>query len=112
TNDGSYGQKGFVTDILYDLIKTTKIDHVFAIGPVPMMQAVTTLTKPKAIPTIVSLNSLMVCGMGMCGACRVTKNDHTKFTCLDGPDFDAFSVDFDKLKNKLNFYKQEECSCH
>ncbi len=109
TNDGSYGEKGFVTDLLKKLIKKdAKIDRIFAIGPAIMMKAVADLTRPYKIKTTVSLNSLMVCGMGMCGACRVTVNGETKFTCSDGPDFDAHLVNFDELMKRLNTYKEEE----
>ncbi len=109
TNDGSYGEKGFVTNALKKLIdKGTKIDHIFAIGPAIMMKAVADLTREYKIPTTVSLNSLMVCGMGMCGACRVTVGGETKFTCADGPDFDAHLVNFEELMQRLNTYKEEE----
>jgi NAD(P)H-flavin reductase len=109
TNDGSYGEKGFVTDLLKKLIDDNlKIDHIFAIGPAIMMKAVADLTRPYKIPTTVSLNSIMVCGMGMCGACRVTVGGETKFTCADGPDFDAHLVNFDELMQRLNTYKEEE----
>ena len=108
TNDGSYGDKGFVTDILKQQMTKTKIDQVFAIGPAVMMQAVAELTRPAKISTIVSLNSLMVCGMGMCGACRVTIGGKTLFTCMDGPDFDGHQVDFPELLQRLNTYKTEE----
>ncbi|MEW5759024.1 MAG: sulfide/dihydroorotate dehydrogenase-like FAD/NAD-binding protein [Candidatus Omnitrophota bacterium] len=112
TNDGSFGKKGFVTDVLRGIIGSNdKIDKVFAIGPAEMMRAVAELTKTKNISTIVSLNSLMVCSMGMCGACRVTVGKKTKFTCMDGPDFDANEIDFDELIKRLNTYKNEECSC-
>ncbi len=109
TNDGSYGGKGFVTDVLKKLMdKGERIDRVFAIGPAIMMKAVAELTRTKNISTIVSLNSLMVCGMGMCGACRVSVDNKTHFTCMDGPDFDAHKVDFDELMKRLDTYKQEE----
>jgi len=112
TNDGSYGKKGFVTDMLKTLMDAgEKIDIVFAIGPAVMMKAVAEMTRPKAIKTIVSLNSLMVCAMGMCGACRVEVGGKTRFTCMDGPDFDAHQVDFDLLMKRLDTYKAEECSC-
>lgn len=110
TNDGSYGRKGFVTDVLKGVIASENINRVFAIGPAVMMKAVADLTRDKGIPTIVSLNSLMVCGMGMCGACRVTVSEKTKFTCMDGPDFDGHQVDFDVLMKRLETYKCEECS--
>lgn len=108
TNDGSYGRSGFVTDILKDVMAAEKIDRVFAIGPAVMMKAVADLTRPKEIKTIVSLNSMMVCGMGMCGACRATVGGATRFTCMDGPDFDGHQVDFEQLIQRLNTYKQEE----
>lgn len=111
TNDGTYGKKGLVTDILREIINE-KIDIVFAIGPAIMMKAVSDLTKEKNIKTIVSLNSLMVCGMGMCGACRVTVDNKTRFTCMDGPDFDGHKVDFDELMKRLDTYKEEEKKCY
>lgn len=112
TNDGSYGQKGFVTDALQNLIdEKYKIDRVIAIGPPIMMKAVADMTRKYNIHTIVSLNSLMVCGMGMCGACRVTVNNETKFTCMDGPEFNAHQVDFEELANRLKTYKKEETTC-
>ena len=112
TNDGSYGKKGFVTDMLKGLIDSKeKINIVFAIGPAVMMKAVCDMTKSSGLKTIVSLNSLMVCGMGMCGACRVSVAEKTKFTCMDGPDFDGHQVDFALLMKRLESYKPEECSC-
>jgi len=112
TNDGSYGKKGFVTDRLKELMDSAKkIDIVFAIGPAIMMKAVADMTRPARIKTIVSLNSLMVCSMGMCGACRVEVAGKTRFTCMDGPDFDGHAVDFDLLMKRLDTYKTEECSC-
>ncbi|MDD2703307.1 MAG: sulfide/dihydroorotate dehydrogenase-like FAD/NAD-binding protein [Candidatus Omnitrophica bacterium] len=112
TNDGSYGAKGFVTDMLKDAAASgEKIDVVFAIGPPVMMKAVAEMTRPLNLKTIVSLNSLMVCGMGMCGACRVSVGGKTKFTCMDGPDFDGHAVDFGLLMKRLETYKGEERSC-
>ncbi len=112
TNDGSCGRKGFVTDMLGEIIDNKeKIDIVFAIGPAIMMKAVALVTSPLGIKTVGSLNSLMVCGMGMCGACRVEVAGKTKFTCMDGPEFDAHQVDFDLLMKRLGTYKAEECSC-
>jgi len=109
TDDGSYGHHGFVTEILKDLLEEEDdIDLVIAIGPVPMMKAVADMTKEHDIKTIVSLNAIMVDGTGMCGACRVTVGGETKFTCVDGPSFDAHQVDFKELMNRLNFYKNEE----
>lgn len=112
TNDGSYGDKGFVTDLLKKEIESGRnIDEVIAIGPPIMMKAVADMTREHKIKTIVSLNSLMVCGMGMCGACRVTVNNETKFTCMDGPEFDAHQVDFTELMQRLGTYKKDEQKC-
>ncbi|HEY1406677.1 MAG TPA: sulfide/dihydroorotate dehydrogenase-like FAD/NAD-binding protein, partial [Spirochaetota bacterium] len=111
TNDGSYGRKGFVTDALSDIINEQKPDRIIAIGPAVMMKAVSELTRPSQVKTIVSLNSLMVCGMGMCGACRVTVGDKTRFTCMDGPEFDGHQVDYDELISRLATYKDEEKIC-
>ncbi|MCG8515214.1 MAG: sulfide/dihydroorotate dehydrogenase-like FAD/NAD-binding protein [Halanaerobiales bacterium] len=111
TDDGSYGHHGFVTDILKDVLAQEEVDLVIAIGPVPMMKAVAELTRPDHIKTIVSLNSLMIDGTGMCGGCRVTVGGKTKFTCVDGPAFDGHQVDFDGLINRLNYYHGEEGHC-
>ncbi|MFW5749570.1 MAG: NADPH-dependent glutamate synthase [Halanaerobium sp.] len=109
TDDGSYGHHGFVTEILKDILeKEDDIDLVIAIGPVPMMKAVADMTEDYGIKTIVSLNSIMVDGTGMCGACRITVGGERKFTCVDGPSFDAHQVDFEELMNRLNFYQDEE----
>lgn len=109
TNDGSYGEKGFVTDVLKRLLdEDIRIDRIITIGPPIMMKAVADMTRSYDIKTIASLNSLMVCGLGMCGACRVTVGGKTKFTCADGPDFDAHEVDFDEFMKRLNYYKDEE----
>jgi len=109
TDDGSFGIHGFVTQVLQGLIdKGTKIDLVVAIGPVPMMKAVVKVTKPAGLPTVVSLNPIMVDGTGMCGACRVEVNGQTKFGCVDGPEFDGFLVDFDLLTKRLAMYKGSE----
>ena len=109
TNDGSMGITGMVTDPLRERLENDKeIKEVVAIGPVPMMEAVTQLTKEFAVPTVVSLNSLMVDGMGMCGACRVTVGGETKFTCVDGPEFDGHLVDFSELKFRLSSFRGEE----
>ncbi|ADQ14822.1 sulfide/dihydroorotate dehydrogenase-like FAD/NAD-binding protein [Halanaerobium hydrogeniformans] len=109
TDDGSYGHHGFVTEILKDVLEEEEdIDLVVAIGPVPMMKAVADMTKEYGIETIVSLNAIMVDGTGMCGACRITVGGETKFTCVDGPAFDAHKVDFAELMNRLNFYTNEE----
>lgn len=113
TDDGSYGHHGFVTDILKDLLEDEDdIDLVVAIGPVPMMKAVADMTKEYGIETIVSLNAIMVDGTGMCGACRVTVGGERKFTCVDGPAFDAHQVDFKELMNRLSFYQNEDDLIH
>jgi ferredoxin--NADP+ reductase len=108
TDDGSYGHHGFVTDILVDLIEKDEINLVVAIGPVPMMKAVADITRSQKIKTIVSLNSLMIDGTGMCGGCRVNIGGEQKFTCVDGPAFDGHKVDFDELMNRLSYYQDEE----
>ena len=109
TDDGSYGHHGFVTDVLAQVIKNEQaVDLIMAVGPVPMMKAVSELTKPHGIKTLVSLNPLMVDGTGMCGACRVTVGGETKFTCIDGPDFDAHQVDFDELSRRQQMYGEQE----
>ncbi|GMQ56722.1 sulfide/dihydroorotate dehydrogenase-like FAD/NAD-binding protein [Vallitalea sediminicola] len=109
TNDGTKGTKGFVTDVLNDLLeKGNKYDEVIAIGPLIMMKAVVSVTKPLNIPTGVSLNPIMIDGTGMCGGCRVTVGGETKFACVDGPDFDGFLVDFDECMRRQSYYKDEE----
>ncbi|MEA1928036.1 MAG: sulfide/dihydroorotate dehydrogenase-like FAD/NAD-binding protein [Candidatus Auribacterota bacterium] len=109
TDDGSYGRHGLVTEVLRDLINDGSIpDRVYAIGPLPMMRAVADLTRPYGIPTIVSLNALMVDGTGMCGSCRVTVGGETKFTCVDGPDFDGHQVDFEELGKRQKIYIPQE----
>ena len=109
TNDGTKGTKGFVTDVLNDLLeKGNKYDEVIAIGPLVMMKAVVSVTKPLNIPTGVSLNPIMIDGTGMCGGCRVTVGGETKFACVDGPDFDGFLVDFDECIRRQSYYKEEE----
>lgn len=110
TDDGSYGRKALVTEILEDLILKEKknYDIVIAIGPILMMKYVSLLTKKYNIKTIVSLNTLMVCGMGMCGACRATINNKTKFTCIDGPEFDGHLVNYDEILNRQSTYRDEE----
>jgi ferredoxin--NADP+ reductase len=109
TDDGSKGTKGFVTTVLGNLIdEGIKPDWIMAIGPVPMMRSVVNMTRPMEIPTWVSLNPIMVDGTGMCGACRVSIGDETKFACVDGPDFDGFKVDFDELTLRLRMYNKQE----
>ena len=109
TDDGTKGEKGFVTDKLKSLIEAgNQYDAVIAIGPIPMMKFVSLTTKPYGIKTIVSLNPIMIDGTGMCGGCRVTVGGEIKFACVDGPDFDGHQVDFDELMNRNSVYKQEE----
>ncbi len=105
TDDGSYGYHGFVTARLTDLIEEgRRIDLVLAIGPIPMMKAVADVTRPHQIKTVVSLNPIMVDGTGMCGGCRVVVGKHTRFACVDGPEFDAHQVDFDLLARRNRAY--------
>jgi ferredoxin--NADP+ reductase len=108
TDDGSYGCKGFVTDVAREVLATGGIDVVYAVGPVPMMRAVTVLTRPLNVHTVVSLNPLMVDGTGMCGGCRVVVGGETKFACVDGPEFDGHLVDFDLLWDRLGTYRAYE----
>ncbi|WP_052571263.1 NADPH-dependent glutamate synthase [Geothrix fermentans] len=108
TDDGTLGRKGMVTDALKDLIAREKIAQVVAVGPLPMMRAVSDMTKPHGIFTLVSLNALMVDGTGMCGGCRVSVGGQTKFACFDGPDFDGHQVDFNMLRMRSDWYKAEE----
>ena len=126
TDDGSYGIKGFVTTVLADVVKKEKVNVVYAIGPVPMMKAVSNMTKEYNLKTLVSLNPIMVDGTGMCGACRVSINKQIKFACVDGPEFDGHEVDWDELTNRLRAFKENEklalekykdilnmeCKCH
>jgi len=109
TDDGSYGDKGFVTDRVRALIEAgNEYDLVIAIGPVIMMKMVAAVTKPFGIKTVVSLNPIMVDGTGMCGGCRVTVGGVIKFACVDGPDFDGHEVDFDELMRRNTIYKKQE----
>ncbi|MHC4197942.1 MAG: sulfide/dihydroorotate dehydrogenase-like FAD/NAD-binding protein [Planctomycetota bacterium] len=109
TDDGSRGFHGFPTQALQELIDGgKKIDLVVAVGPVPLMAAVSKLTKPYGIKTVVSLNPIMVDATGMCGACRVTVGGVTRFGCVEGPEFDAHEVDFDELMKRLKLYVEEE----
>ena len=109
TDDGSKGQKGFVSDVLQLLLtKGVSFNRVYAIGPSVMMRAVAEVTRPYKIKTIVSLNSIMIDGMGMCGGCRVVVGGQSKFACVDGPEFDAQEVDFDQLIKKQRMFLSEE----
>ncbi len=126
TDDGSFGIKGFVTNVLADVIKREKVDIVYAIGPVPMMKAVSNMTREYNLKTLVSLNPIMVDGTGMCGACRVSVDGKIRFACVDGPEFDGHLVDWDELINRLRAFKENEklalekykdilnmeCKCH
>ena len=108
TDDGSYGQKGLVTQGAEDVIKREQVDECIAIGPAVMMKFTSLLTKKYNIPTQASLNSIMVDGTGMCGACRVTVAGRTFFTCIDGPEFNAHEIDFDEMIKRLGGYADEE----
>lgn len=109
TDDGTYGEKGFVTNKLQSLIDAgNQYDLVIAIGPIPMMKFVSKVTEPYGIKTLVSLNPIMIDGTGMCGGCRVTVGGEIKFACVDGPDFDGHKVDYDELVKRNTFYKQRE----
>ena len=108
TDDGSYGKQGVVTVGIEDVIKREKVDKCFAIGPAIMMKFVCLLTKKYEIPTDVSLNTIMVDGTGMCGACRISVGGTTKFVCVDGPEFDGHQVDFDEMLKRLGAFKREE----
>jgi len=112
TDDGTAGEKGFVTAKLQELVEGKvegeKVHHVLAIGPVPMMRAVAEVTRPQGIPTVVSLNSIMVDGTGMCGGCRVIVNGKSAFACVDGPEFDAHAVDFGVLSYRNTMYRDQE----
>jgi ferredoxin--NADP+ reductase len=109
TDDGTLGEKGFVSDLLKRLIEQgEKIDYVLAIGPIPMMRAVAEVTRPHGIRTDVSLNSIMVDGTGMCGGCRVLVGGEAKFACVDGPEFDAHLVNFDVLAQRNALYREAE----
>jgi len=108
TDDGSYGKKGLVTEGIEEVIKREKVDKCFAIGPAIMMKFVCLLTKKYEIPTDVSLNTIMVDGTGMCGACRITVGGKTKFVCVDGPEFDGHQVDFDEMLKRMGAFKDIE----
>lgn len=108
TDDGSHGHHGFVTDVLKDVLEKEDIALVVAIGPIPMMKFCSLITKEKSVKTLVSLNPIMVDGTGMCGCCRVSVGNETKFACVDGPEFDAHKVDFDELGKRLASYLDDE----
>ncbi len=108
TDDGSYGMKGMVTDALSEILADRKVHFIIGIGPVPMMKAISNMTKPHGIKTMVSLNSVMVDGTGMCGSCRVTVGGVTKFACVDGPDFDGHQVDYEELSKRIKMFEKFE----
>jgi ferredoxin--NADP+ reductase len=120
TDDGSKGKQGFVTQVLKERLESDpEVKEVVAVGPVPMMRAVAEVTRPFGVRTVVSLNSIMVDGIGMCGACRVRVDNAIRFACVDGPEFDAHKVDFDELMLRLKSYVPQEkesykcyCECH
>ena len=108
TDDGSKGRHGFAADVLKELLENEKIDRVWIIGPAIMMKVTSDVTRPKGIRTLVSLNPIMVDGTGMCGSCRVVVDGETRFACVDGPEFDAHAVDFDRLMQRQRIYLDEE----
>lgn len=108
TDDGSRGRKAFVTEALQEVLEREPVHIVVAVGPVPMMKAVSEMTKPRGIKTMVSLNSIMIDGTGMCGGCRVTVAGERRFTCVDGPEFDGHQVDFSELTERLGTYRDAE----
>lgn len=108
TDDGSLGKQGLVTDQLAEIMGQEKIDHVMTIGPVPMMKAVSDLTREEKIYTVASMNTIMVDGTGMCGSCRLTVDGKVKFACVDGPDFDAHKVDFEEIIKRTSIYRDHE----
>jgi ferredoxin--NADP+ reductase len=112
TDDGSYGVKGFVTEVLKEVLEKEDVKQVVAIGPVPMMKFVSLMTKEYGVPTLVSLNPIMVDGTGMCGGCRVSVGGKTQFACVDGPEFDGHQVDYDELMLRLQAYCEEEKACY
>ncbi len=112
TDDGSYGNKGLVTQGMEEVINREKVDEVVTVGPAIMMKYVAVLTKKYELPTVASLNTIMVDGTGMCGACRVSVGGKTKFVCVDGPEFNAHDVDFDEMLLRLDAYKEDEAEAY
>jgi ferredoxin/flavodoxin---NADP+ reductase len=108
TDDGSFGRKGFTTDVLKELLEKEKYDLIYAVGPLPMMRKVSSVTKDYGVKTMVSLNTLMLDGTGMCGGCRVTVNQQTKFACVDGPEFDGHLVDWEEMAKRNRVYEDKE----
>ncbi|RKY34033.1 MAG: sulfide/dihydroorotate dehydrogenase-like FAD/NAD-binding protein [Candidatus Omnitrophota bacterium] len=115
TQDGSYGKKGMVTTILENLLKKNYYDFAYTVGPVPMMKKVAYITKKFSLRTVASLTTLMVDATGMCGVCRVSVGNKTKFSCIEGPEFDAHLINWEELENKLKMYRKKEkyiCKLH
>jgi len=112
TDDGSYGHHGFVTEVMQEVLDQGGVKQVVAIGPVPMMKAVSNITKNYDVKLLVSLNPIMIDGTGMCGGCRVTVGGKTKFACVDGPEFDGHQVNFDELMMRLGAYLEDEKASH
>ncbi|MBO4548870.1 MAG: sulfide/dihydroorotate dehydrogenase-like FAD/NAD-binding protein [Abditibacteriota bacterium] len=108
TDDGSSGRKGLVTDVLRELLEEKALDSVLCIGPLPMMRAVSDLTAGYGVPAVASLDPIMIDGTGMCGCCRVKVGGKVRYTCVDGPEFDAHQVDWDELKKRKAYYFEEE----
>jgi ferredoxin--NADP+ reductase len=108
TDDGSQGRPGFVTEALADVCRDQQVDRVYAVGPVPMMRACAEVTREHSIETIVSLNSIMLDGTGMCGGCRVSVDGRTRYVCVDGPEFDGHQVDFAEMADRLTTYRDFE----
>jgi ferredoxin--NADP+ reductase len=108
TDDGSYKRKGLVTEPLEEILGKRNVEEVVAVGPVPMMKAVSEVTRPYGVKTLVSLNSIMIDATGMCGCCRVSVGGEVKFACVDGPEFDGHLVDFDELSKRLIPYREQE----
>jgi len=108
TDDGSYGTKGFTTDILRQLLSKGKYDIIYAVGPIPMMKKVSAVTMEFEAKTVVSLNAIMIDGTGMCGGCRVTIDKKVKFTCVDGPEFDGHQIDWNELEKRNKTYSAKE----
>jgi NAD(P)H-flavin reductase len=111
TDDGSYGEKGLVTAPLRRELEKGGVDHVFIVGPIPMMKACAGLTKEFGVPATCSLNSIMIDGTGMCGGCRVSVGGKTRYTCVDGPEFPAAEIDFDELRRRSGLYREHEHVC-
>ena len=111
TDDGSYGEKGFVTTVLKKELEAGKVDHVYIVGPIPMMKACAQLVKEYNVPATASLNSIMIDGTGMCGGCRVTVGGKIRYTCVDGPEFPADQIDFDELRRRGGIYREYEHKC-